>query len=88
MTKLQQRPSGILVPETPEKDVGQWEPRLFTAHYFSDVQKFLALCDETPGARIEAVVKVPFLNIWGDPVKDQYVVIYQHKEALSMEICC
>ena len=57
---------------------------LFTCIYLQDVNKYIKLLDEN-GANYCATLKIPFYNIWGQPISTQYLIIYQHTEEINME---
>jgi len=62
---------------------------VFTVCYEDEIEKFKNLALKK-GAYVEAVVRIPFRNIWGQPVGTvlggQWAIIYAHTEPLEMEV--
>ena len=59
---------------------------VFTVCYEDEIERFKKLA-EKKGAHVEAVVKIPFRNIWGQPVGwGQWAIIYAHHEPIEMEV--
>lgn len=65
------------------------EVHVFTVCYEDEIEKFKRLA-EKKGAYVEAVVKIPFRNIWGQPVGTisggQWAIVYASDEPLEMEV--
>ena len=60
---------------------------MFKCYYESDTEKFEELIREL-GGQVYGVINVPSLNRWNKPVSLSYVVVYQYKEELEMEVLC
>ena len=40
------------------------------------------------GGHVCAVIKVPFWNVYGQRLSEQYAVVYQSKEPIDVEVKC
>lgn len=58
---------------------------VFTCGYKSDLDKFKTLLTEK-NSYICAELKVPFWNVWGEAIFEQWAIVYQAKDVIEMEI--